>query len=290
MSVRESGWSRAVLEPGGDLGLDLAFTFIHQVDFDQLQENLTLMERRCKASWENLKLIAKHEMKPVLKQRMSDFLKDCAERIIILKIVHRRIINRFHSFLLFLGQPAYGVREISVQRFSKILSEFALEYRTTRERILQQKQKRADHRERNKTRGKMIIDVTAPRETQGLGHAEDAAEHEHMKAVLKGSLQSGSTETSVLPGLRTRSRVRPSRGRTAWAAANEDAPGVTDDGADEIMERIVRSATQSPRDRTQPRERRRSRANRKSLRRTLNNGLTPEEAQALGLEDSEMQV
>uniref|UniRef100_A0A3B1IKR7 Formin homology 2 domain containing 3a n=1 Tax=Astyanax mexicanus TaxID=7994 RepID=A0A3B1IKR7_ASTMX len=267
-----------------------AVTRSAKVDFDQLQENLTLMERRCKASWENLKLIAKHEMKPVLKQRMSDFLKDCAERIIILKIVHRRIINRFHSFLLFLGQPAYGVREISVQRFSKILSEFALEYRTTRERILQQKQKRADHRERNKTRGKMIIDVTAPRETQGLGHAEDAAEHEHMKAVLKDSLQSGSTETSVLPGLRTRSRVRPSRGRTAWAAANEDAPGVTDDGADEIMERIVRSATQSPRDRTQPRERRRSRANRKSLRRTLNNGLTPEEAQALGLEASEMQV
>lgn len=33
-------------------------------------------------------------MKPVLKQRMSEFLKDCAERIIILKIVHRRIINR----------------------------------------------------------------------------------------------------------------------------------------------------------------------------------------------------
>jgi hypothetical protein len=26
---------------------------------------------------------------------MSEFLKDCAERIIILKIVHRRIINRY---------------------------------------------------------------------------------------------------------------------------------------------------------------------------------------------------
>lgn len=65
-----------------------------QVDFDQLQDNLCQMERRCKASWDHLKAIAKHEMKPVLKQRMSEFLKDCAERIIILKIVHRRIINR----------------------------------------------------------------------------------------------------------------------------------------------------------------------------------------------------
>uniref|UniRef100_A0AAR2L2S2 Formin homology 2 domain containing 3a n=2 Tax=Pygocentrus nattereri TaxID=42514 RepID=A0AAR2L2S2_PYGNA len=299
-----------------------AVTRSAKVDFDQLQENLTQMERRCKASWENLKVIAKHEMKPVLKQKMSDFLKECAERIIILKIVHRRIINRFHSFLLYLGHPPYGVREISVHRFSKIMSEFALEYRTTRERILQQKQKRADHRERNKTRGKMIMDVAAPTddeeenetgqtvggsssssvggsstsapsggqsEVQGLSHAEDAAEHEHMKAVLKSSLQGGSTESSVLPGLRTRTRVRPSRGRTAWAAANEEGPGVTDDAADEIMERIVRSATQGPRERTQPRERRRSRANRKSLRRTLKNGLTAEEAQALGLEASEMQ-
>ncbi|MEQ2200679.1 hypothetical protein XENOCAPTIV_001589, partial [Xenoophorus captivus] len=64
------------------------------VDFDQLQETLCQMERRCKASWDHLKVIAKHEMKPQLKQKMSDFLKDCAERIIILKIVHCRLINR----------------------------------------------------------------------------------------------------------------------------------------------------------------------------------------------------
>ncbi|MEQ2168150.1 hypothetical protein GOODEAATRI_011474, partial [Goodea atripinnis] len=135
-----------------------AITRLTKVDFDQLQDNLTQMERRCKASWDHLKVIAKHEMKPALKQKLSDFLKDCAERIIILKIVHRRIINRFHAFLLFLGHPIYAVREVSIHRFSKILSEFALEYRTTRERVLQQKQKRANHRERNKTRGKMITD------------------------------------------------------------------------------------------------------------------------------------
>uniref|UniRef100_A0A8C5FNZ2 Formin homology 2 domain containing 3a n=1 Tax=Gadus morhua TaxID=8049 RepID=A0A8C5FNZ2_GADMO len=254
-----------------------AITRSAKVDFDQLQETLTQMERRCKASWDHLKVIAKHEMKAQLKQKMSDFLKDCAERIIILKIVHRRIINRFHAFLLFLGHPAYSVREISVHRFSKILSEFALEYRTTRDRVLQQKQKRADHRERNKTRGKMIVDVNAPvssvtEQPQGLGHAEDAAEHESMKAVLRAT------------GLR-RTRSRPGRG--AWTQpAPEDSPACGDDAADEIMERIVRSATQGPGTRTQPRERRRSRANRKSLRRTLKTGLTPEEALALGLCDS----
>ncbi|CAL1584451.1 unnamed protein product [Knipowitschia caucasica] len=285
-----------------------AITRIAKVDFDQLQENLCQMERRCKASWDHLKVIAKHEMKPQLKQKMSDFLKDSAERIIILKIVHRRLINRFHSFLLFLGQPAYSIREISVHRFSRILSEFALEYRTTRERVLQQKQKRADHRERNKTRGKMIIDVNAPcgrrgssastsapsvsqdrEQPQGLGHAEDAAEHEHMKAVLRNSLSGGEKEGTGVPGLRTRIRSRPGRGGRIMPARTpvvEDAQITGEDAADEIMERIVRSATQGPSARAQPRERRRSRANRKSLRRTLKSGLTPEEALALGLVDS----
>ncbi|XP_068188771.1 FH1/FH2 domain-containing protein 3 isoform X5 [Antennarius striatus] len=293
-----------------------AITRSAKVDFDQLQENLCQMERRCKASWDHLKVIAKHEMKAQLKQKMSDFLKDCAERIIILKIVHRRIINRFHSFLLFLGHPAYSVREISVHRFSKIISEFALEYRTTRDRVLQQKQKRADHRERNKTRGKMIMDVNAASDDEeesesgrygsrsncsapsgvqdseqppGLGHSEDAAEHEHMKAVLRTSLTGGDREAGGVPGLRTRTRSRPGRGgrsMQAWTPAVEDAQICGDDAADEIMERIVRSATQGPGTRAQPRERRRSRANRKSLRRTLKSGLTPEEALALGLTDS----
>ncbi|XP_057195112.1 FH1/FH2 domain-containing protein 3 isoform X3 [Triplophysa rosa] len=276
-----------------------AITRSAKVDFDQLQENLCQMERRCKASWDHLKVISKHEMKAALKQRMSDFLKDCAERIIILKIVHRRIINRFHSFLLFLGHPPYAIRDVSVHRFSKILSEFALEYRTTRERVLQQKQKRASHRERNKTRGKMITDsgkfASTPldgqeSQPQGLGYTEDVAEHEQMTAVLRTSLQGGDSASSVLPGLRTRTRA--SRGHTALlSAANEDASNCGNDTADEIMERIVKSATQGPSQRSQPRERKRSRANRKSLRRTLKNGLTAEEAQALGLASgSEMHV
>ncbi|XP_019493470.1 PREDICTED: FH1/FH2 domain-containing protein 3 isoform X11 [Hipposideros armiger] len=266
-----------------------AVTRSAKVDFDQLQDNLCQMERRCKASWDHLKAIAKHEMKPVLKQRMSEFLKDCAERIIILKIVHRRIINRFHSFLLFMGHPPYAIREVNINKFCRIISEFALEYRTTRERVLQQKQKRANHRERNKTRGKMITDSgkfsgssPAPlSQLQGLSYAEDAAEHENMKAVLKTSCPIVEDTTPVL-GVRTRSRA--SRGSTSsWTMGTDDSPNVTDDAADEIMDRIVKSATQVPSQRVVPRERKRSRANRKSLRRTLKSGLTPEEARALGL-------
>ncbi|XP_042698255.2 FH1/FH2 domain-containing protein 3 isoform X20 [Chrysemys picta bellii] len=273
-----------------------AITRSAKVDFEQLQDNLCQMEKRCKASWDHLKAIAKHEMKPTLKQKMSEFLKDCAERIIILKIVHRRIINRFHAFLLFMGHPPYAIREVNINKFCKIISEFALEYRTTRERVLQQKQKRANHRERNKTRGKMITDsgkfssnsTPSQSQPQGLQYAEDAAEHENMKAVLKTSSSSGESTTAL--GVRTRSRA--SRGRIgSWNAAGDDSPNATDDAADEIMDRIVKSATQVPSQRAVPRERKRSRANRKSLRRTLKSGLTPEEAKALGLiSTSEMQV
>uniref|UniRef100_A0A670JLJ0 Formin homology 2 domain containing 3 n=2 Tax=Podarcis muralis TaxID=64176 RepID=A0A670JLJ0_PODMU len=275
-----------------------AITRSAKVDFEQLRDNLCQMEKRCKASWDHLKAIAKHEMKPTLKQKMSEFLKDCAERIIILKIVHRRIINRFHSFLLFMGYPPYAIREVNINKFCKIISEFALEYRTTRERVLQQKQKRANHRERNKTRGKMITDTgkfcsssSSPppqNQPQGLQYAEDAVEHENMKAVLKTSSPSG--ENTTVLGVRTRSRA--SRGRVgSWNAGNDDSPNATDDAADEIMDRIVKSATQVPSQRAVPRERKRSRANRKSLRRTLKSGLTPEEAKALGLMGtSEMQV
>nr|XP_058897302.1 FH1/FH2 domain-containing protein 3 isoform X7 [Kogia breviceps] len=255
-----------------------AVTRSAKVDFDQLQDNLCQMERRCKASWDHLKAIAKHEMKPVLKQRMSEFLKDCAERIIILKIVHRRIINRFHSFLLFMGHPPYAIREVNINKFCRIISEFALEYRTTRERVLQQKQKRANHRERNKTRGKMITDTdeedevesgkfssgspAPPSQPQGLSYAEDAAEHENMKAVLKTSSPALEDATPVL-GVRTRSRA--SRGSaSSWTMGMDDSPNVTDDAADEIMDRIVKSATQVPSQRVVPRERKRSRANRKS--------------------------
>lgn len=71
-----------------------AVFFFSQVDFDLLSENLFQLERRCKASWDNLKVFSKHETKAALKNKMTEFLKDCTQRIIILKVVHRRVINR----------------------------------------------------------------------------------------------------------------------------------------------------------------------------------------------------
>lgn len=130
-----------------------------KADFNDLAQNIKYLETECKASWDRLKLISKHETATQLKQKLIDFLADCAERIIILEMVHRRVINRYHKFLLWLGVPPHGIPESKPNEFCRVLSEFALEYRTTRERVLQQIEKKANHRERNKTRGKLIVDV-----------------------------------------------------------------------------------------------------------------------------------
>uniref|UniRef100_A0A672R264 Formin homology 2 domain containing 1 n=1 Tax=Sinocyclocheilus grahami TaxID=75366 RepID=A0A672R264_SINGR len=187
-----------------------------KVDFEQLSENLIQLERKCKASWDNLKVMAKHETKPNLKNKMTEFLKDCTERIIILKVVHRRIINRFHSFLLYLGQPSYSVRDTKVTQFCKIISEFALEYRTTQERVLTQKRKRAVHRERTKTRGKLITEVwngSLGRVSTNMSVAkedsassQDDATDEIMDRLVK-SVTQNPTERASSPKTRKRSRL-----------------------------------------------------------------------------------
>lgn len=72
-----------------------AITRASKVDFDELSLNIQRLESDCKASWDHLKLIAKHDGSTMMKVKMSDFLADCAERIILLGIIHRRIMNRF---------------------------------------------------------------------------------------------------------------------------------------------------------------------------------------------------
>ncbi|XP_055674615.1 FH1/FH2 domain-containing protein 1 isoform X1 [Falco peregrinus] len=258
-----------------------------KVDFDELANSLVQLERRCRASWDNLKVIAKHETKPVLKSKLTDFLKDSTQRIIVLKVVHRRVLNRFHSFLLYLGYPASTARDVKVMPICKLLREFALEYRTCRERVLLQQKKRAAHRERNKTRGRLITEtekfsgvaeVASPPAVVSSGPEEQMeAGHESMKNLL--------TSPTDAPARRSRaSRGTGHTTPTQGSPAQEDIPSSPDDASDEIMDRLVKSVTHN----TNPRpcankERRRSRGNRKSLRRTLKSGLSDELVQALGL-------
>ncbi|NXJ00125.1 FHOD1 protein, partial [Psophia crepitans] len=258
-----------------------------KIDFDELANSLVQLERRCRASWDNLKVIAKHETKPVLKSKLTDFLKDSTQRIVVLKVVHRRVLNRFHSFLLYLGYPASVARDVKVTPICKLLREFALEYRTCRERVLQQQKKRAAHRERNKTRGRLITETekfsgiaetTSPPAVVSSGPKEQMeAGHESMKSLL--------TSPTDAPVRRSRASRGSGQATPAQGSpAQEDVPSSPDDASDEIMDRLVKSVTHNANPRPcANKERRRSRGNRKSLRRTLKSGLSDDLVQALGL-------
>ncbi|KYO34816.1 FH1/FH2 domain-containing protein 1 [Alligator mississippiensis] len=267
-----------------------ALTRSAKVDFDELAESLVQLERRCKASWDSLKVITKHEYKSVLKSKLTDFLKESTQKIIILKVVHRRVLNRFHSFLLYLGYPTNAVRDVKVTRFCKTLREFALEYRTCWERVLQQQKKRAAHRERNKTRGRLITEtekfssIASSTETSSPVPAvstspEQQAEagHESMKSMLISSTETPARRSRASRGV---GQSSPSSG----SPAQEDTSSSPDDASDEIMDRLVKSVTHNPNPRPgAAKERKRSRVNRKSLRRTLKSDLSEDVVKALGL-------
>ncbi|XP_044111901.1 FH1/FH2 domain-containing protein 1 [Neovison vison] len=275
-----------------------ALTRCAKVDFEQLTENLGQLERRSRAAEESLRSLAKHELSPALRARLTHFLAQCGRRVAMLRVVHRRVCNRFHAFLLYLGYTAPAAREVRIMQFCHTLREFALEYRTCRERVLQQQQKRATYRERNKTRGRMITETEkfsgvageAPNHPSvpvavGSGPGRgDADSHASMKSLLtskpedtthcrrsRGTVQSSSPVTPTATGPST--------------APPEEPPGsnLPSDTSDEIMDLLVQSVTKSSPRALAARERKRSRGNRKSLRRTLKSGLGEDLVQALGL-------
>ncbi|XKL64143.1 hypothetical protein PGB90_004229 [Kerria lacca] len=228
-----------------------------RVDFDELSSSITRVEQECKASFDHLKAIAKHDGNTAVKLKLSDFLADCAERIIALSKIHRRILNRFHKFCLWLGIPLHRIQMTKPNELCKVISEFALEYRTTRERVIQQLEKKASHRERNKTRGKMITDIGKFRskedrqdaELRQLLGKEDSPEHDNAN-----NLQCGS-----LPWRRLRKD-------NAKIMREQNLNGHLVDADDELLETLVKTATKTPASRNGTRERKRTRhSDRKSL-------------------------
>ncbi|XP_071371379.1 FH1/FH2 domain-containing protein 1 isoform X1 [Centroberyx affinis] len=151
-----------------DLYSDItAATKASKCDYSLVQSNLTQLEALCKASWEQLQVLERVEERRKggkgekrrgreeeasapdgsLRRRLPKFLKECEGRLKVLRAVHRRVVNRFHSFLLFLGYSRAVVRDTNAEDFCKTVSNFSLEYRTTRQAILQQRER---ERERQK--------------------------------------------------------------------------------------------------------------------------------------------
>ncbi|KAM9335976.1 FH1/FH2 domain-containing protein 1 [Symphorus nematophorus] len=154
-----------------DLYSDItAVTKAGKCDYSLVQSNFAQLEATCKASWEQLKILDKAEDKKKagkvekrkgggrenealvpqgpIRHRLPKILKECEERLKVLRAVHRRVINRFHSFLLFLGYSKAMVRDTKAEDFCRTVSNFSLEYRTIRQAVLLQRER---ERERQKS-------------------------------------------------------------------------------------------------------------------------------------------
>ncbi|XP_028158464.1 FH1/FH2 domain-containing protein 3 isoform X5 [Ostrinia furnacalis] len=219
-----------------------------KVDFEILATNLNKLEADCKASWDHMKRIAKHDGSQIFKTKINEFLTDAAERIILLSVIRKRVMSRYNKFLLYVGVPTADIGKTKASEFLKVIAEFALEYRTTRERVLQQLEKRANHRERNKTRGKMIIDV---------GNYSNKIDEISADSALRELLRTDPSVDSLTEGRRrAQNRRVPVNGELITAD-------------DEIIESLVRSATSNRKPMTRERRRNRLCDQKDYLNRTL---------------------
>ena len=145
-----------------------------RTDFEELQKTLKRMEHECKNAWDYLRIINKYdgdqqpnktpstpdtEQPPMtsmiqhpnsINRKLSDFLEDAAERIILMTNIHKAVMQRYEKFLKWLGIPSYAHGDYRAHTTCKILSEFSLEYRTTRERVLQTIEKKKAAREKKR--------------------------------------------------------------------------------------------------------------------------------------------
>ncbi|CAJ0946449.1 unnamed protein product, partial [Mesorhabditis belari] len=229
-----------------------------------------------------------------MKQKINDYLTDVAQRIHQLKTIWRLAQNRWHGFLLFFG---YSVQEIPDQKQNevfKMVTEFSLEYRTTRDKILQQRKRLAEKRERNKTRGKMWAYESGQAEIQTNGAAAKATRRtpvsqdftpeqrqDELSKVLSSLAETGGNGT-----LRRVRQVAPDRDFGKHVANQREAmrgdPNSPTEQADEdlnpLLDGLVKAATGI----SEPRERRRARQlNRKSMRRTRTLRLADDQIQTL---------
>ncbi|CTQ86356.1 Formin HOmology Domain [Caenorhabditis elegans] len=244
-----------------------------RVDYKELLDNLIRLEKDCKSSWECLATISKNDNSN-MKQKINDYLADVAQRIHQLKAIYTVTKNRWHSFLLYFG---YSVDEIPNQTPNdvfKMVTEFSLEYRTTRDKILQQRKRLAEKRERNKTRGK-IWALEGSSAEGGAGDAAPLRRRNHgpgTVAPVQNSQQRHDDMSKMLASMADDNnslRRRPAgsngvNGRNFGGSVKDLVD--TESPEDEILNGLVKAATLQ----TDPRDqRRRARQfNRKSLRRT----------------------
>ncbi|XP_059891830.1 FH1/FH2 domain-containing protein 1-like [Gadus macrocephalus] len=166
-----------------DLHSDIgAVTKAGKCDFAAVLSNLAQLEGMVKSSRQHLQALERAEDRP--RGVKGAWRRESEQRVKVLRAVHRRVINRFHSFLLFMGYSRTTVRHSSPEGFCKTISDFSLEYRTTRHGILHQR------------------DREGARETAGRGAPGERGKHNKVAQVKPQDSgdQSRLEEVLLTPG------------------------------------------------------------------------------------------
>uniref|UniRef100_A0A914BYM9 FH1/FH2 domain-containing protein 3 n=1 Tax=Acrobeloides nanus TaxID=290746 RepID=A0A914BYM9_9BILA len=240
-----------------------------RIDFEMVHDNLKKMENDCKASWDYVAKISLKDNNSNMKNKVNAYLTEVAERIHRLKHVHRTTMNRWHAFLLYFGYAPNEIKDQKPIGVFKMVIEFALEYRTNRDKILQTRKRVAEKRERNKTRG-MMIGVAQKQQQNGTvdssrrKNPEELTDRERHQELSRLLTSSGDDTLN-------RRRGQPTSEKSLIAAQTEAmrrSPGDGESADDELLDGVVRTVTAQA-DSIRDHARRRARQfNRKSLRRT----------------------
>ena len=78
------------------------------MDWHDTEAMLEKLHKDLNQSWEHLRAIAKHEtftdsISTEKKMKSAKFLTEAAERVKVLEVVHRRVINRVKKLYLYMG-------------------------------------------------------------------------------------------------------------------------------------------------------------------------------------------
>ena len=89
------------------------------MDWHETESILEKLHRDLNHSWEHLRAIAKHEtftdsISTEKKMKSAKFLSEAAERLKVLEVVHRRIMNRVHKFYLYMGLSSNKAESMKV--------------------------------------------------------------------------------------------------------------------------------------------------------------------------------
>ncbi|XP_067937019.1 uncharacterized protein [Watersipora subatra] len=174
-------------------------------DFEELSDKLKKLEKDCQLAMNNLSSIVRHDSyhTPNLKNQLTDMLHQCAQKICVLKIISRRVRNRYNNLLLYLGISATGCKDLKIQTFCKIVADFSLEYKTTREKILYQhhvSMKKAKERQKQQQKKKQVVV-----DTKNIG--KSAIEVRNAENLLNNILKDGYASDSSVKSAKTKKRM-----------------------------------------------------------------------------------